>query len=327
MCFCVEIVAKTNRIASIFVFEYILQKEVNMKSVFEGCGVALVTPFKDKEIDFENLKKIIDNDLHKGAKAIVVLATTGEGTTISETEREQIIKFCRKLTFRKAKLIIGTGNNNFEVCKRYTKMAKKLGADAALVVTPYYNKTTQTGLVKYYQNLAKLKFPMIMYNVPSRTGLMIELDTVKKIIETNQYVYGIKESTTDIARISKLCEICKNKIAVYSGEDALNFVFYCLGGSGAVSVTANIFADKVQKVYDLTKTGKIESALELQRKLFKIDDVLFCETNPVPVKYFMSLCAGMSEDVRLPLVKLSNKNKSKVKKVFELCSKEKWFDK
>ena len=202
-----------------------------MKSVFEGCGVALVTPFKDKEIDFENLKKIIDDDLHKGAKAIVVLATTGEGTTISETEREQIIKFCRKLTFRKAKLIIGTGNNNFEVCKRYTKMAKKLGADAALVVTPYYNKTTQTGLVKYYQNLAKLKFPMIMYNVPSRTGLMIELDTVKKIIETNQYVYGIKESTTDIARISKLCEICKNKIAVYSGEDALNFVFYCLGGS------------------------------------------------------------------------------------------------
>lgn len=296
-----------------------------MKSIFEGCGVALVTPFKNKKIDFENLKKIINKDIDKGAKAIVVLATTGEGTTIGEKERKKIIKFCRELTFGRAKLIVGTGNNNFEVCKRYTKMAKELGADAALVVTPYYNKTTQNGLVKFYQNLAKLKFPMIVYNVPSRTGLMVELDTIEKIIETNKYVYGIKESTTDIVRISKLCEICKDKIAVYSGEDALNFVFYCLGGSGAVSVTANIFADKVQEVYDLTKQGKIDRALALQRDLYKVDDVLFCETNPVPVKYFMSLCKDMSEDVRLPLVKLSQKNKSKVKRVFDLCSSKKWI--
>lgn len=296
-----------------------------MKCLFEGCGVALVTPFKDGSVDFAALERIVLQDIEKGAQAIVILATTGEGTTISEEERKKMIVLCRKLTAGKTKLIIGTGNNNFDTCLRLTKMAKDLGADGALVVTPYYNKTTQRGLITYYENLAKLQFPMIMYNVPARTGLNIELDTIEKIIQTNEWVYGIKESTTDITRISKLCSICKDNIAVYSGEDELNYIFYCLGAQGAISVTANIFPDKVEKVFALARKQKYGEALSLQRELAPANEVLFCETNPVPIKHFMSLAKAMRSDVRLPLVPLSKENKAKVKQVFKSYQYKGWI--
>ena len=272
-----------------------------MKSIFEGTGVALVTPFKKGKIDYENLEKIIELDIQKQAKAIVILATTGEGTTISFEEKKQMIKFCKNLIGDRAKLVVGTGNNNFDLCLKQTKLARDLGADAALVVTPYYNKTTQDGLVQYYQKLAALKFPMIAYNVPARTGLMIELSTVEKLLQ-NPYIFGIKESTTDIARITQLCRICRDKIAVYSGEDDLNFLFYCLGANGSISVTANLFADKVEQVFQFVKDEKLEKARLLQDELSPLNKILFCETNPIPVKYLMSLKGLIEPDVRMPLV-------------------------
>lgn len=296
-----------------------------MKSLFEGCGVALVTPLKGSKIDFRALERIVLSDIESGAQAIIILATTGEGVTISEDERKEVISLCRKLTAGKTQLIVGTGNNNFSTCLRLTKMAKDLGADGALVVTPYYNKTTQRGLITYYKNLAKLQFPMIMYNVPSRTGLTIELDTIEKIISTNEWIYGIKESTTDITRISKLCLICKDNIAVYSGEDELNYIFYSLGAQGAISVTANVFADKVEKVFTLTRQKKYDKALALQRELSPINEALFCETNPIPVKYFMSLAGLTSSDVRLPLIPLSKENKAKIKQVFSCYQNKGWI--
>jgi len=195
-------------------------------------------------------------------------------------------------------------------------MAKNLGADGALVVTPYYNKTTQAGLVKYYQELARLEFPMIMYNVPSRTGLNLELETIEQIVKTNPFVYGIKESTTDISRICRLCEICKDKIPIYSGEDALNYVFYCLGGNGCISVTANVACDQVQKIFSLVKNKDSDSALSLQRKLAPVDKVLFCETNPIPVKHMLSLMGLCSNEVRMPLIEPSNTNKQKIRAVY-----------
>lgn len=296
-----------------------------MKSLFNGCSVALVTPFKGSKIDFRALERIVRNDMESGAEAIVILATTGEGATISEDERKEVISLCRKLTAGKTQLIVGTGNNNFDTCLRLTKMAKDLGADGALVVTPYYNKTTQRGLITYYENLAKLHFPMIMYNVPSRTGLSIELGTIEKIIATNEWIYGIKESTTDITRISKLCSICKDNIAVYSGEDELNYIFYCLGAQGTISVTANILADKVQKVFTLASKKRYGEALALQRELDPINEVLFCETNPVPIKHFMSLTGLVGSDVRMPLVPLSKENKVKIKQVFKDCQNKNWI--
>lgn len=281
-----------------------------MKSLFMGIGVAIVTPIIGDEIDYVSLGNLIDKTIESGASAIVVLGTTGEGVSVSRDERISIIKFCKERINNRVKLIVGTGNNNFKICYENTMLAKELGADGALVVTPYYNKTTQIGLIRYYEVLSELQFPMIMYNVPSRTGLNIELDTIKEIIDSNQLVYGIKESTADINRIQKLCQICKDKIAVYSGEDALNYIFYCLGASGAISVTANALCQDVAFVFETVKKQNFLEALEMQSSLSEINEALFYETNPIPVKrllYSMGLIS--SDKVRLPLVELSKKNR------------------
>ncbi len=297
-----------------------------MKSIFEGVGVALITPFSNGQVDFFSLGNIIENALNNGVKSIVALGTTGEASTISQDERKEIIKYCKNKIAGRAKLVVGTGNNNFQTCLQNTKMAKELGADGVLVVTPYYNKTTQLGLIKYYQELSKLEIPMIMYNVPSRTGLMLELSTIQVILKANNWVYGIKESTADASRIVKLSQICNDKVSLYSGEDNLNYIFYALGANGAISVTANAYPDKVQKIFDLCKENKFSEALALQQSLAPVDEALFFETNPIPIKYMLSQKGLCSEEVRLPLVPMSDKNKSKLKNVVTLyemknCSK------
>lgn len=291
-----------------------------MKKLFEGTGVALVTPFKDEKVDFFSMHKLLTKCLDENAQAVVILATTGEGTTINDEERKQIITFCKSVIKDKAKLIVGTGNNNFEICHHNTLQAKKLGADATLVVTPYYNKTTQAGLVEYYQKLSQIEIPIIMYNVPARTGLNLELETIKQIIKTNKWVYGIKESTCDINRIIKLHQICKNKIAIYSGEDSLNLIFYSLGGSGTISVTANVFCEDVQRVFEAAQQNDFATALKLQNKLQPTNEILFCETNPIPIKYMLKqLEIIVSDKVRSPLVNLSLKHKKQIDNLIKKC--------
>ena len=190
-------------------------------------------------------------------------------------------------------------------------MAKRLGADAALVVTPYYNKTTQRGLVEYFSHLAKIGIPIIMYNVPSRTGLNIEIKTVKTLIK-NDMIYGIKESTSDINRIIELARVCRNKVALYSGEDSLNYIFYVLGASGTISVTANILTREVKKVFDFVQDRNIKEALRLQTSLSEINKLLFLETNPIPIKCALSNMGLISNEIRMPLVKISEKNERKI---------------
>ena len=289
-----------------------------MLEIFNGVGVALVTPFYKKQIDYISMQNLISSCLSKGAKAIVILGTTGEGSTISLPERKTMISFCKNLIGDKAKLVVGTGNNNFSTCLENTLMAKILGADAALVVTPYYNKTTQNGIVKYYAELAKIGIPLIAYNVPSRTGLNIEIETLKKMIDSNEWLYGIKESTCDINRIQKIHKICKDKIAVYSGEDDLNYMFYCLGSSGCISVTANVCCQKTAKVFEETKSGNFANALDVQSTLYPLNKFLFCETNPIPVKYVLKKTGLIRSDkVRLPLVPLSKSSRTKFDKIKE----------
>ena len=193
-------------------------------------------------------------------------------------------------------------------------MAKRLGADGALVVTPYYNKTTQAGLVKYYEKLSEIKLPLIVYNVPSRTGLMVEESTIKTLLK-NEYIYGLKESTADINRIINLCKICKNKIAIYSGEDKLNFIFYTLGANGCISVASNFICKKVKEIYVDTRSQKIKKANNKQTKINAINDVLFCETNPIPVKYILARLGYIKNEVRLPLIPLSKSGEKRVEKV------------
>lgn len=285
-----------------------------MKQIFEGTGVAIVTPLVNDKIDYEAFENIINRDIELGAKAIIVLGTTGEGATMSEYERKEVISFSKSIINDRVPLIVGTGNCNFETSFYNTSMAKHLGADAALVVTPYYNKTTQAGLVEYYTRLAKIGLPIIMYNVPSRTGLNIEIDTIEKLID-NPMIVGIKESTCDINRIMHLAQVCRNKMAIYSGEDDLNYVFYTLGASGCVSVTANIFADKVQEVFDCVKNNNFSKALEKQEHLQKINKALFIETNPIPVKNMMARMGLIKNEVRMPLVTLSENNNKKISEI------------
>ncbi|MBO4569647.1 MAG: 4-hydroxy-tetrahydrodipicolinate synthase [Clostridia bacterium] len=279
-----------------------------MKELFFGCGVALVTPFIDGKIDYKSFKNLIVNCLNNDANAIVILATTGEGSTITLSERIKLTRLAKRIINDRAKLIVGTGNNNFSDCYKLTALAKKQGADAALIVTPYYNKTTQDGIINFYDKLSEIGLPIIIYNVPARTGLSIELETIKKIIQTNKMVVGLKESTTDITRIIALHNICKDKIAIYSGEDNLNYLFYCLGANGTISVTANAFPKQVSKLYSLVKNNELKQANALFQSLSKIDNALFIETNPIPVKYLLKqLNLIASDEVRLPLVPLKNK--------------------
>lgn len=279
-----------------------------MRKLFEGVAVAVVTPFKDGKVDFEAFAKLVERDIAQGAKAIVVLGTTGEGSTVSENEREKLIKLARKIIGRRCSLIVGTGSNDFKKAYYNTSMAKKLGADGALIVTPYYNKTTQGGLVHYYTKLSEIGLPIIMYNVPSRTGMSIELDTVKRLAK-NPMIYGIKESGSDVQRIINLAKVCRNKIALYSGEDSLNYLFYCLGAKGCISVSANAFCGEVQKVYDLVKIGDNKEAMAVEEKLSTITKLLFCQVNPIPIKYLLSKMGLCENEVREPLLPLEEKYK------------------
>lgn len=292
-----------------------------MKSLFYGTGVAIVTPFKNGKIDYEAFKDIIISTINKGVKAIIILGTTGEGVSVSKFERKTIIEFAKQEIKGKAKLIVGTGNNNFETCKENTQMAKKLGADGVLVVTPYYNKTTQNGLIEYYTQLSVIGIPIIMYNVPSRTGLNIDTNTVKKLLD-NPMIYGLKEATCDINRIIELSTICKDKIALYSGEDNLNYIFYCLGGNGSISVTANICADKVQKVFEYVQKGRYHEALKLQNELDELNHALFIETNPIPVKTVMAEMGMIEKEVRMPLVNATKENTSLLIKLAKKLQEE-----
>ena len=287
-----------------------------MKNIFNGVGVAVVTPFYKNKIDYESLKTLINKTINNGADAIILLGTTGEAANINLTERKQLIKFCKQQINNRACFIVGTGNNNMQTCKQNTKLAKDLGADGILAVTPYYNKTTQQGIIEYYRLLAEYKIPIIMYNVPSRTGLNIEPSTVKKIIETNPYVFGLKESTCDINRIIELSNICKDKIALYSGEDNLNYIFYTLNAQGCISVTANAYPEHVSLIYKLTKKLEYKKALELQHKLDPLNKALFCETNPVPIKHLLHKQNLIkSNEVRPPLVQLTPENKEYLEKI------------
>lgn len=293
-----------------------------MKSLFEGTGVAIVTPFRNGKVDYKSLGELINKDIVDGAKAIIVLGTTGEGVSVNSEERKEIIRYCKSAIKGRAKLIVGTGNNNFIMCQENTIMAKFLGADGVLIVTPYYNKTTQRGLVKYYERLAEIGIPIIMYNVPSRTGLNLEIDTVKELLD-NKMIYGLKESTCDINRIIELSSLCKDKIALYSGEDALNYVFYVLGANGCISVTANFLTDKVDAVFNYVQNGDFKKALQIQNELKDINQAMFIETNPIPVKNLMYHMDMIDDEVRMPLVRAEDKTSSLLNRLAKRLKEEK----
>lgn len=284
-----------------------------MKSVFTGSCVALITPFKNNSVDEQSLIKLLQYQLENKTDAILVLGTTGEPATMTKEEKIKVMDIAKKVIGNKAKLIIGAGSNSTQSAIESGLLAKEHGADAILVVTPYYNKCTQKGLIAHYTAIAnKVKLPIIAYNVPGRTGVNILPETAEKLSQIPE-VCGIKEASGNITQIVTLCNKLKNKMAVYSGDDSLNYVFMSLGAQGCISVTANILPKQVKEVVDNCLNNNFGLALSQHEKLLEINKNLFVEVNPIPVKFASKLFNLSNGEVRLPLTELEESNKEIVK--------------
>ena len=283
-----------------------------MKLVFEGSGVAIATPFKDGKVDFESFGRMIDFQIANGTDAIIVLGTTGEAVTLTNEERCEVISFAKNAIANRAKFIVGTGSNNTKTAIENSLLAQKYGADGVLVVTPFYNKCTQKGLIEHYKAISDaIDIPIIAYNVPGRTGVNILPETAEKLADIKN-VCGIKEASGNMTHIAELCHRVKGKMAVYSGDDGLNLPFMLLGAKGVISVTANILPKKIKDLVHFAQKGRFEKALALHDELWDINKAMFVEVNPIPVKFALSYINLCENEVRLPLTPLEKKNEQTI---------------
>lgn len=281
------------------------------KSVFTGSAPAVITPFTDNGIDFAAFEKILD--LHvRESDAVVVCGTTGEPSTMTESEKKSVIEFAVKHVKGKKPLIIGTGGNCTAQVVADSKAAEKAGADALLIVTPYYNKCTQNGLAAHYLQVAdSVGLPIIVYNVPGRTGLNMTAQTLAKIAE-HKNIAAMKEASGNMEQVIEIASLCGDKIDLYSGDDALVLPILSAGGKGVISVTANIAPRAFSELVHSYLAGNTAKARELQLKLYPLLKTMFSEVNPIPVKYAASLLGLGNGKPRMPLTELEAANKEKV---------------
>jgi len=283
-------------------------------TVFAGSGVAVVTPFNRGKVDFEALDRILQYHLDNLTDAIIVCGTTGESCTLADDEHLKVIEFAVKKVNGSVPLIAGTGSNDNAHAVDFTKEAERLGADAVLLVTPYYNKATQKGLVAHYSKIADCTgLPCILYNVPSRTGTDILPETVKILSEIDNIV-AIKEATGNIARTLEIRALCGDNIDIYSGNDDIIVPMLAAGSKGVISVMANIAPRDVHNMIKMYLDGDREEALKLQLKMQPVISALFCEVNPIPIKTAMNMLGLCSGELRLPLCEMEDKNAARLRK-------------
>ncbi len=285
-----------------------------MMPVFKGSGVALVTPFTEDGVNFNKLEELLEWHIKEGTDAVIICGTTGESSTMTDKEKMDTIKFAVDKVRGRIPVIAGTGSNDTRHSIELSKYASSVGADALLVITPYYNKTTQAGLVKHFTEIAKnVDKPIIIYNVPSRTGMNVKPETYLEICKHVDNVVGVKEASSDIVQIAEIARIMGDKFEIYSGNDDQVVPMLSLGGIGVISVTANIVPKKIHEMVMLFLNGNIEAARKLQFELNPLNSVMFIETNPIPVKTAMNLMGFNVGPLRLPLVDMSEKNLSTLK--------------
>lgn len=282
------------------------------KIIFKGCGTAIVTPFDDNGINFTEFKKLIEFQIKNKVDAIIVCGTTGESSTMTLDEKKQAIKFTVDTVNKRIPVIAGTGGNCTKSVIHLSKYAESVGADALLIVTPYYNKTTQTGLIKHYKNISdNVNIPIIMYNVPSRTGFNILPETYLELSKIKNVV-AIKEASGNISQVAQIASLCKNKIAIYSGNDDQILPVLSLGGIGVISVLSNIMPEYTSNIVHNFFDGNIKESTKLQLDVLPLITSLFSEVNPIPIKAALN---EMSFDVgfpRLPLVEMTSVGKEKL---------------
>lgn len=284
-------------------------------AIFTGSGVAIVTPMKDNlEVNYDKLEELIDFHVKGGTDCIVIAGTTGEGATLSMEEHRNVIRAAVEFTRHRIPVVAGTGSNCTKTAIQLTQEAEEDGADGALIVTPYYNKATQTGLIKHYSQIAsETKLPIILYNVPGRTGCNIQPETVATLVRENENIVGLKEATGNMAQASKTMYLCDGKLDLYSGEDGLVVPLMAIGGIGVISVIANVAPQQTHDMCASYMAGDRERALELQMKSLPLVDALFSEVNPIPVKRALNLLGMEVGSLRAPLCEMSDANAAVLK--------------
>lgn len=283
--------------------------------MFTGSMTALVTPFKNGKVDEDRLKEIIDFQIENGTTALVPCGTTGESATLTYEEHNKVIDITIKHTKGRIPVIAGTGSNSTEETIMLTRHAKEAGADACLLIAPYYNRPTQSGLIAHFMKVADtVGIPLVIYNIPGRTGVNIEPETIAKLSE-HKNIIAVKEASGNLDQISRIISLCS--IVILSGDDSLTLPIMSVGGKGVISVASNIVPKDVAEMVSSFEKGDLQKARRLHYKLLPLFKVLFIETNPAPVKAAMAMMGMMDEEIRLPLVPIKEENRAKLRKVVE----------
>ncbi len=283
------------------------------KTIFTGAGVAIATPMNDDgSINFDELGRLVDFNIDNGTDAVIICGTTGESATMTDEEHVECIRYAVERVNKRVPVVAGTGSNHTEYAVNLSKEAERLGADALLVVTPYYNKTSQAGLIKHFTTIAEsVNLPIILYNVPSRTGVNIAPETIAELSKIDNIV-AVKEASGNISQVAKIASLCGDSLDIYSGNDDQIVPIMSLGGKGVISVLSNCMPKETHEICQLCLENKYEQARELAFKLYDFTAALFCDVNPIPVKEALNLMGFKAGSCRLPLVETSDANKKKI---------------
>jgi len=278
--------------------------------------VPLVTPFRRGQIDEAALLQLVEWQIDSGSHGLVIAGTTGEPSALSLEEREHLLETAVKAVRRRVPVIAGTGTNNYSETLRLTQVARRLGADAALVVVPYYIRPSQEGLYRYFRSIAdQVDIPIIVYNIPGRTAANMEPATLARLARDCRNIIGVKEANRDFEHVSRVLHLCGRGFLVYCGVELLCFPMLAIGGAGHVSATGNVLPREVAQLYDLAASGRWDAARDLHYRLLPMNDALFLETNPVPVKTVLGLMGRIDPEVRLPLAPLSREHVERLRQV------------
>jgi len=281
--------------------------------LFHSSYTALLTPFKDNKVDYSSYKELIDFQINNGTHGLVPVGTTGESPTLSHDEHKKLIEVCIEQSNGRVPVIAGAGSNSTSEAVDFVKHACSAGADGLLVVTPYYNKPTQSGLLAHYNELIKHSSkPIIIYDIPGRSVIQMTDETMAKLAQ-DQFIVGVKDATADLTRPTRLQNVISDDFIQLSGEDGTALAYLAAGGHGCISVTANIAPNLLSRMHNAWKQGDINTAQEINKKLMPLHDALFCETSPGPLKYAASLLGICSCNARLPIVEIEEDSKLKVK--------------
>ncbi len=281
--------------------------------MFTGSMVALVTPFKNGQVDWPSLEALVEFHIQNGTHGIVPCGTTGESATLSHQEHDEVIRSVIKSVNKRVPVIAGTGSNSTDEAVRLTREAEKSGAAGALMISPYYNRPTQEGIYQHYKKVAsEVGIPIIIYNIPGRTGSKIEPETLARLAEIKN-IAGVKEATGSVDQAIDVIRLCGDRLAVYSGEDSLIYSLMALGGKGVISTVANVAPKETAQLTDACLKGNWEQGREIQFKLIPLIRALFIETNPIPVKTALALMGRCSGDLRLPMTPMTEDNVKKLR--------------